>query len=93
MKTGFKPSRQTQLSSTGGLAMGGAGALTGLFISSASATPTVTIYDNTAGSGTVLVPTFTPVAGTMYNFPDGGFNTGCYVVLSGTVTGVAFTRS
>ena len=77
MKTGIKPSKGTQISTSSEIA-GGPGALTGIFVSSCSGSPTIKVWDNTAGSGTVLVDTFTPVAATSYRFPDGAFNTGCY---------------
>jgi hypothetical protein len=90
-----KPTKPFQLSSTGGQASAAtpAGALAGIFIATAGSTPTVTVYDNTTGSGTVLIPTFTPVAGTYYAFPEASFTNGCYIVLGGTVTGVAFIRT
>ena len=79
-----------QLSSIGGVAKPGAGVLQKIFASGASSTPTITVYDGaTAGAtGTVLVPTFTPVAGTVYNF-DIAFQLGLNIVIGGTVTGFA----
>lgn len=62
----------------------GEGYLTGIFVSAASSTPTITLYDNTAGSGTTLVGVFTPAAATWYNLPF-HFLTGLYIVISGTV--------
>lgn len=62
------------------------GGMLGIFVSAASATPTITVYDD-AGMGTAskLVDTFTPVAGTWYPLPF-AFGSGLYVVLSGTVS-------
>ena len=70
--------------SASGLVASGRGDLIGIFVASASTTPTIKVWDNTAGSGTVIVNTFTPVAGTFYRLPF-AFNTGCYVTISGTV--------
>ena len=62
------------------------GALLGIFVSAATTTPTITIYDDTAtGTTTKIVDTFTPVAGTWYPIPV-SFATGLYVVISGTVS-------
>lgn len=62
----------------------GSGQLLGIFVASASSTPTIKVWDNTSGATTVLVNTFTPVAGTWYPMPF-FFNTGLYVTISGTV--------
>lgn len=77
-----------QLSSTGGLVKSGNGTLVGIFISSASAAPTVTVYDNTTGTTNPIVPTFTPAAATYYRL-DVGFQVGLNIALGGTITGVA----
>lgn len=62
------------------------GILGGIFVSAASATPTVTIYDDQAtGTGTKIVDTFTPVAGQFYPLPF-AFSKGLNVVLGGTVS-------
>ena len=66
-----------------------AGILKGIFVSAASSTPTITVYDSSASSASdpVILATFTPVAGTNYNFFDGIYaNKGLYVVISGTVS-------
>jgi DNA polymerase III epsilon subunit-like protein len=65
----------------------GAGKLKGIFVSAASSTPTITVYDTeTTGTDVTVLGVFTPVAATNYNFYD-GLNTenGIYVVISGTV--------
>jgi hypothetical protein len=65
----------------------GAGKLKGIFVSAASSTPTITVYDSEAtGTDVTVLGVFTPVAATNYNFFD-GLNTenGIYVVISGTV--------
>ncbi|MCX8502889.1 MAG: hypothetical protein ORN52_02765 [Beijerinckiaceae bacterium] len=68
----------------------GAGKLKGIFVSAASSTPTITVYDTDAkGTSTTVVGVFTPSAATNYPFNsfDGIYlNKGLYVVLSGTVT-------
>ncbi len=64
------------------------GKLKGFLCTAAASTPAVTIYDNTAASGTKIVDALTPVAGTMYSFPADGiyFNNGLYVDITNTVT-------
>lgn len=62
------------------------GILGGIFVSAASATPTITVYDDAAtGTSTKIVDTFTPTAGQWYPLPF-GFSKGLYVVISGTVS-------
>lgn len=66
----------------------GAGKLRGIFVSSASSTPTITIYDVQTGTATTMIGAFTPVGATFYPFGslDGAFfNQGLNVVISGTV--------
>lgn len=63
----------------------GAGRLKGLFVSTANTTPTIKFWNGTSAAGSVLLNTFTPVAGTMYNFPGVEFNTGLYITIAGTV--------
>jgi len=66
----------------------GQGKLKGIFVSAASSTPTITIYDVQSGTTTTMVGVFTPVAATFYPFGqyDGAFfNQGLNVVISGTV--------
>ncbi len=61
------------------------GGITGIFVSAASATPTITVYDsNATGTSKKIVDTFTPVAGTYYPMPFFCAD-GIYVVISGTV--------
>ena len=63
--------------------------LKGIFVSAASSTPTITVYDSPDSDNTdpKILDTFTPVAGTNYNFFDGIYATkGLYVVISGTVS-------
>jgi hypothetical protein len=66
-----------------------AGKLNGIFVSSASSTPTITVYDSSASSASdpVVLATFTPTGNTMHNFFQGLFvNKGIYIVISGTVS-------
>jgi hypothetical protein len=66
-----------------------AGKLNGIFVSSASSTPTITVYDSSASNtgDPVVLATFTPTGNTMHNFFNGLFvNKGIYVVISGTVS-------
>ena len=67
--------------------------LKGFFVSAASSTPTITVYDSATASTSdpVMLATFTPVAGTNYNFFDGAYaNKGLYVVIGGTVKCTVF---
>ena len=66
-----------------------AGKLNGIFVSSASSTPTITVYDSfkSSTSDPVVLATFTPTGNTMHNFFQGLYlNKGIYVVISGTVS-------
>lgn len=85
MQTVIECANYTTLTSTGGLVRSGAGGLMGIFVASASATPTITVFDSLTGTGTQIVNVFTPVAGTFYPMPF-FFGVGCFVLLSGTVT-------
>lgn len=65
----------------------GAGVLAGIFIGTPGATDTITIYDNTAGSGTVLsVINDGTSSANMLTFPSPGiaFSTGLTLVVAGT---------
>lgn len=62
----------------------GRGALVGIFVASASNTPTIKVWDNTSAATTILVNTFTPSAAVFYPIPA-TFGTGLYVTISGTV--------
>lgn len=64
----------------------GAGRAKGIFVSAASATPTIKLWDNTAASGAVLIETFTPVAGAYYEIPNAEFATGLFLTIGGTVS-------
>jgi len=58
----------------------GAGNMLGIFVASASATPTIKVQDGSA----TIVNTFTPVAATWYPLPY-RFGTSLVVTISGTV--------
>ena len=72
-----------------------AGKLKGIFVSAASATPTITVYNSAAATTTdTILGVFTPTAGTRYVFTgdEGGvfFSSGLYIVISGTVAATVF---
>jgi len=70
-----------------------AGKLRGIFVSSASSTPTITVYDSFASSASdpVVLATFTPTANTNHNFIEGLYtNKGIYVVIGGTVSATIY---
>lgn len=60
------------------------GRLLGVWVSAASATPTLKVWDSLSAAGTVLAGTFTPVAGTFYPIPC-KFYTGLTVTTAGTI--------
>jgi hypothetical protein len=62
----------------------GPGALLGIYVASASNTPTIKVWDSLTAVAPILVNTFTPSAGTWYNMPF-AFATGLYVTIGGTV--------
>lgn len=63
-----------------------AGTLYGIIVNSHT-NGTLKLWDNTAGSGTVLMNTFTFTAGSgVYIFPHGiSFNTGLFATVGGTL--------
>jgi ABC-type nitrate/sulfonate/bicarbonate transport system substrate-binding protein len=66
-----------------------AGKLKGIFVSAASGTPTMTVYDSAATTTTnTILGVFTPTAATSYILPlEGAYaKDGIYVVIGGTVT-------
>lgn len=67
----------------------GAGKIKGIFVSAASGSPTLTVYDTkNSGTSTKIIDTFIPVAATMYNFGADGifFSDGLYAVIANTVS-------
>lgn len=70
-----------------------AGKLRGIYVSSASSTPTITVYDSFSSSASdpVVLATFTPTGNTNHNFVEGLFtNKGIYVVITGTVAATVY---
>ena len=63
----------------------GQGAILGIFVASASATPTIKVADNTG----TIVNTFTPLAATFYPIPA-RFGTSLVVTIGGTVDCTVF---
>lgn len=61
----------------------GEGHIVGIFVASSSS-GTIRVWDNTSAATTVLVNTFSAVAGTWYPLPF-RFKTGCYVDVGGTI--------
>lgn len=62
-----------------------AGYVTGIWVSSASSTPTLAVYDSATTTTTAIIAnTFTPIGGTWYPIPFRA-NSGVYVVIGGTV--------
>ena len=61
------------------------GGILGIFVASASSTPTIKVNDGS----TTMINTFTPVGGTFYPMP-GRFNTSLVVTISGTVDCTVF---
>lgn len=76
----------TNLTGTGGLVLTGYGGLVAIALTAAGDTATATVYDNTAGSGTVLCVLKAAANMTSYFAPIAalGVRTGIYVVLAGT---------
>ena len=62
--------------------------LKGIFCSSATSSPTITIYDTqTTGTTVKVIDTFVMTAATNYNFYDGiASDNGLYAVISGTAS-------
>ncbi len=64
----------------------GKGRLAGIFVSSVSGSPTITVYDDPAtGTGNPIVAQFTPVGATWYPLPY-AFGQGLYVAIGATVS-------
>ena len=67
----------------------GPGILGGIFVASASSSPTIKVWAQTTAAAPILVNTFTPAAGTFYPIPA-RFSAGLYVTISGTVDCTVF---
>lgn len=66
----------------------GRGKMLGIFVTTATATPTLKVYDGIDNSGTVILDIFTPSPG-FYPMPA-QVSVGCYVEIGGTVKYTAF---
>jgi len=69
-----------------GLVHSGPGILRAITLTPAAAVSTATVYDNTAGSGTIICKLQAPAnGGSAIYAPPGGiaFGTGCYIALTG----------
>ena len=68
--------------------------LKGIFVSAASSTPTITVYDSGTASNTdpTILSVFTPAAAGNYLFTAMGITAskGLYVVIAGTVSATLF---
>ena len=68
--------------------------LKGIFVSAASSTPTITVFDSGTASNSdpIIIGVFTPAAATNHTFTANGISAskGLYVVISGTVTATLF---
>ncbi len=67
----------------------GRGQLFGIFVASASGSPTIKVWDQTTAAAPILVNTFTPVAATYYPMPT-RFLGGLTVTIGGTVDCTVF---
>jgi len=83
----FAPSTFTVFSATTTIVTG-AGNLRGMILVAGTAGDTITIYDNTADSGTKIMETYTiessPIFPKNFDFKDGAFSTGCRITITGT---------
>lgn len=75
-----------KLLTAGALVRTGPWQMLGLFVSQASATPTVEVYNALTSGTATCIAQFTPVAGTWYSMPVSGA-IGLTVALGGTVQG------
>lgn len=75
--------------SASALVANGPGAILGIFVASASSTPTLKVWGAVTAAAPIIVNTFTPLAGTFYPIPA-HFQTGLYVTIGGTVDCTVF---
>jgi hypothetical protein len=81
----IQSSNYAQLNNASANVFKGQGRLAGIFVSSVSGTPTITVYDDpSTGTGNPIVAQFTPVAGTWYDLPY-KFGQGLFVAIGATV--------
>ena len=93
MQTVIESVEPAQLTASGNIC-NGRGRLAGIFVSSATAAPTLTIYDDGAtGTTRKIVDTFTLTAGSYFKLPF-RFYFGCNIVIAGTASvTVGFARA
>lgn len=87
MQTVIESSNPARITTTGNnVVVNGAAGLMGIFVSQASGGPTITVYDGVTAvaPSTILVNTFTPIAGSFYPMPF-LVSRGINVVIGGTV--------
>lgn len=77
-----KATKYTRLTASS-LVKTGAGVLRGMYVNSTSS-GTIKLWDNTAGSGTVMNNTITPAVG-YHPLGHAAFNTGLYATIGGTL--------
>ena len=63
--------------------------LLGIWVSSASSTPTIKVWDQTSAAAPIVANTFTPLGSTYYPIPASCVN-GLYITISGTVDCTVF---
>lgn len=80
----YKPTSYSSIITTTGQVKATDGILKGIFCQ--AGTPTITVYDNPAATGTVLLGPFVAAAATMYTLPDVKFDNGCFVSLTNAGT-------
>lgn len=66
-----------------GAVKSGAGTIDRIAVSAAGSTITINVYDNTAGSGTLIFGPYVLVAGVTIHL-GAAFGTGCYITFSAT---------
>lgn len=62
------------------------------FICNSTSSGTVKFWDNTAGSGAVLLGTITPTAGVFYAIPGAEFGNGLYATIANTLDITVFYK-
>jgi len=75
--------------SASALIASGSGQILGIFVASASSTPTIKVWGQVSANAPVIVNTFIPVAATYYKIPA-AFTKGLFVTISGTVDCTVF---
>lgn len=86
MQTVIESVNPARIAAANNLIVTGAAGLMGIFVSQAATVPTITVYDgvSAAAPATILVNTFTPIAGNFYPMPF-FVGRGIFIVLGGAV--------